>query len=90
MISEAAGEDDPDDLQRACNVIERQHRIACNALTLYGVHAEADVDRLGTALSLKCWALAFSFKWELLALGEARGFWRGLGLRTGRGRCLLI
>jgi hypothetical protein len=36
MISEAAGVDDPDDFQRACNVIERQHRIACNALLVYG------------------------------------------------------
>lgn len=36
MISEAAGVDDPDDFQRACNVIARHHRIACNALLLYG------------------------------------------------------
>ena len=36
MISEAAAADDPDDFRRACNVIERQHRIACNALLLYG------------------------------------------------------
>lgn len=26
----------PDDFVRACNAIERMHRIACNALTLYG------------------------------------------------------